>query len=147
MQRSKVKVRRGTIEEAVSLSRLIPEFENPAGAETYRSRLEGRDHLILIAELDQPCGFKVGYNREADGSFYSWMGGVLPDYRRHRVAQALADEMETYCRTTGYAYIRMKTRNEHKAMLQFALHNGFHLIGFKAYSDLMKSRILLEKKL
>lgn len=147
MQPSKIKVRRGTVEEAVSLSRLIPEFENPAGIETYQNRLEGRDHLILIAEMDQPCGFKVGYNREADGSFYSWMGGVLPDYRRHGVAKALADEMEAYCQSNSYTHLRMKTRNEHKAMIQFALRNGFYLTGFKAYPDPMKSRILLEKRL
>ncbi len=147
MPSNKIKIRRGTIEEAVALSRLIPEFENPAGAETYRKRLEGRDHLILIAEIDEPCGFKIGYNREGDGTFYSWMGGVLPDYRRHGIARALAEELDNYCRKQQYTHLRMKTRNEHKAMLQFAIRNRFYITGFKAYPDPMKSRILLEKRL
>ena len=147
MAPSDVKIRRGTIEEAVQLSLQIPEFENPAGVATYRNRLEGKDQLILIAEIDQPCGFKVGYDREDDGTFYSWMGGVLPRYRKNGLAQALADEMEVYCRTHGYTHLRMKTRNEHKAMLQFALRNGFYITGFKSYPDPMKSRISLEKEL
>jgi ribosomal protein S18 acetylase RimI-like enzyme len=147
MQSSKTKIRQGTIEEAVSLSLQIPEFKNPADADTYQKRLKSRDHLILITESDQPCGFKVGYDREGDGSFYSWMGGVLPSYRRHGVALALTDEMEKCCREKQYTHLRMKTRNEHKTMLQFALRNGSHMIGFKAYPDSMKSRILLEKKL
>ncbi len=147
MPGNKIKIRRGTIEEAVALSQLIPEFENPASAETYRNRLEGRDHLIVLAEIDEPCGFKVGYDREGDGTFYSWMGGVLPDYRQNGVARALADEMEHYCREQQYTHLRMKTRNEHKAMLQFAVRNGFYITGLKAYPDPMKSRILLEKRL
>lgn len=146
MPSNKVKIRRGTIEEAVALSRLIPEFENPAGAEIYRDRLKGRDHLILLAAIDEPCGFKVGYDREGDGTFYSWIGGVLPDYRRHGIAQALANAMEAYCRQNNYSRL-MKTRNEHRAMLHFALRNGFYITGFKPYPDLMKSRILLEKRL
>ena len=37
--------------------------------------------------LKLPIGFKVGYER--DGYFYSWMGGVLSDYRKKGVAQNL----------------------------------------------------------
>lgn len=147
MVSNKIKIRSGTIEDAVTLSHLIPELENPAVAETYRNRLEGRDHLILIAEAALPCGFKVGYDRDGDGTFYSWIGGVLPHYRRHGVARALADHMEDYCREQQYTHLKMKTRNEHKAMLQFAVRNGFYITGLKAYPDPMKSRILLEKRL
>jgi ribosomal protein S18 acetylase RimI-like enzyme len=28
---------------------------------------------------------------EQGGEFYSWLGGVLPQYRRNRVAKALAE--------------------------------------------------------
>jgi ribosomal protein S18 acetylase RimI-like enzyme len=147
MRPNNLKIRTGSIEEAVSLSQKIPEFQSPAGTATYRKRLEGRAHLILIAESDRPCGFKVGYDREGDGSFYSWMGGVLPSYRRLGVARALADEMEIFCRNSNYSRLRMKTRNEHKAMMQFAIRNGFYLIGFKAYPNVLESRILLEKQL
>ncbi|MEM8894452.1 MAG: GNAT family N-acetyltransferase [Bacteroidota bacterium] len=140
-------IRQGTIEEVVQVSRQIPEFENPAGADIYHTRLDNVDHLISIAESNKPCAFKVGYDRDADGSFYSWMGGVLPEARRKGIAQRLADEMEIYCRSKGYSTLKMKTRNEHKAMIQCAIRNGFHITGFKAYPDPMKSRILLEKPL
>lgn len=148
MPPSDLKIRQGTIEEAVELSLHIPEFKNPADAAIYRNRLKGKDHLILIAQMDQkPCGFKVGYNREDDGSFYSWMGGILPGYRRKAIASALAIEMESFCRNHGYTHLRMKTRNQHKAMLQFALNNDFYIIGFKPYPDPSDSRIILEKEL
>ena len=94
MAKSEINVRQGTIEEAVSLSLQIPGFENSAREKNYNSRLEGRDHLILNAEMGKPCGFKVGDDREGDGSFNTWMGRVLPAYRRRGIAQALADEME-----------------------------------------------------
>ncbi len=142
-----ITIRCGSIEEVIKLSQLIPEFENPAGADVYRTRLGDVDHLILIAEWGKPCAFKVGYDRDGDGSFYSWMGGVLPVARRKGIAQQLAGEMEAYCLSKGYDILKMKTRNEHKAMLQFAIRNGFHVTGFKAYPDPMKSRILLEKSL
>lgn len=145
---SDLKIRQGTIEEAVELSLHIPEFMNPADVEIYRNRFSEKDHLILIAHVNQkPCGFKVGYNREDDGSFYSWMGGILPGYRRKAIASALAIEMESFCRNHGYTHLRMKTRNQHKAMLQFALKNDFYIIGFKTYPHPSNSRIILEKQL
>ena len=141
-------VRSGTIKEAVQLSEQIPEFKSPTGEKGYNDRLCNIDHLILIAIKDNlPCGFKVGYNRDHDGSFYSWMGGVLPQYRRYGIAKLLANEMEKYCRNSGYSILKMKTRNEHKAMIQFAIRNGFYMTGFEEYPDPMKSRILMEKRL
>ncbi len=130
----------------MALSQAIPEFIDPHGAEVYRERLLSVPHLILVAEQDdKPVGFKVGYERE--GAFYSWMGGVLPGYRRLGIAQKLAKNQENWAKSQGYTTILFKTRNHHKGMLIFGLQNGFNIVGFKERESVEVHRILLRKSL
>lgn len=139
-----ISIRRGGIEEAVAISLQIPEFQAPCGAEEYRRRFAGKPHLILIAYInEEAAGFKAGYERE--GYFYSWMGGVLPAFRRYGLAKSLAKEQERWARAQGYDSITFKTRNQHKAMLIFALKNGFNIIDFKEKESVETNRILLRK--
>lgn len=135
-----------SIEEAVALSRKIPELKDPYGADEYRRRLKSVPHLVLTARVEEgPVGFKVGYERE--GVFYSWMGGVVPEWRRRGVAQLLARKQEEWARARGYALIRCKTRNCHRAMLIFALRNDFRIVGVEPQDDIEQHRIWLEKQL
>jgi len=87
-------IREGTIAECIEISEKIPEFSSGNYDEAaYLQRLSNTQYLILVAEKDQQVvGFKVGYDRYQDGSFYSWLGGVLPEYRKDSVATQLADE-------------------------------------------------------
>lgn len=143
-----ISIRQGSIGEAVALSRQVPELTDPHGEPVYHERLDGRPHLVLIAcEGLFPVGFKVGYQRESDGSFYSWMGGVMPDYRRKHVARLLAEAQEKWAGAHGYDRIVCKTRNRHKAMLLFALRNGFRITGVDPQPDPEENRIWLEKVL
>lgn len=144
----KFTIREGTIEEVVQLSQQIPEFTNPHTAEEYNKRLYAVPHLILVAcNAQHPVGFKVGYQREPDGSFYSWMGGILPQYRRKHLAQQLATYQENWARTQGYTHIRFKTRNRLKNMLIFSLRNGFDILRVENKPSIEEYRIVLEKKL
>ncbi len=139
-------IKEGTIDTVVALSQQIPEFVNPHSAATYRERLSQTPHLILVAFVAaEAVGFKVGYERE--GYFYSWMGGVLPAYRQLGVAKKLAAAQENWARNKGYPSITFKTRNRHKAMLLFALKNGFDIIGIEMRDIPAEHRILLRKKL
>ncbi|GJM31572.1 MAG: N-acetyltransferase [Saprospiraceae bacterium] len=141
-----MQIRIGDITTVVQLSREIPEFIDPPTAEKYHQRLDTVPYLILVAwEVEKAVGFKVGYER--DGSFYSWMGGVLPGFRRMGIAQALADHQEAWARQHFYSSITFKTRNQHKNMLTFALRNGFDIIGFKEKETVATNRILLRKTL
>lgn len=142
-------VRTGTIAEAVDVSLQLPEFLNPHREAEYEARLSAARHLILVATTSEgiPIGMKVGYQRETDGSFYSWMGGVLPAYRSQGVAKALAEVQHSWAAEAGYRIVRFKTMNKHKAMLQFALRHGFYLIGVEPREDPRYSRIWLEKEL
>jgi ribosomal protein S18 acetylase RimI-like enzyme len=141
-------IRQGSVGEVVALSRQVPELTNPYGEAVYREKLAGKPHLILVAcEGLFPVGFKVGYQREADGSFYSWMGGVLPDFRRRHAARLLAEAQEKWVAAQGYRRITCKTRNRHKAMLLFALKNGFRITAVEPQPDPDENRIWLEKAL
>ena len=148
MTERQIEIREGSINEAVRVSRNIPEFIDPHDQNIYEQRLAGRDHLILIA-YDQKTlvGFKVGYDKFQDGSFYSWMGGIIPDYRRIGIAQQLADYQENYARERGYQSVVFKTRNRHKNMLLFGLNNSFIITSIEARQDPMENRIIMRKTL
>ena len=139
-------IKESDIETVVELSQKIPEFINPPEYANYQARLGGMPHLILIAYVDgKPAGFKVGYQKE--DYFYSWMGAVLPDFRRLKLAKQLANKQEVWAKKQGYSKIIFKTRNQHKGMLIFALKNGFNIIGFKERETIEVNRILLQKEL
>ena len=136
----------GTISEVVELSDLIPEFHKPHRDAEYKKRLSNVPHLILIAKINEKsAGFKVGYER--DGYFYSWMGGVLPDFRGKGVAKALLIEMENWTKAHNYPHLTFKTSNKMRSMLLFGLRYGFDIIDFEKREPDSESRILLRKNL
>ena len=142
-----MQIRVADITTAVALSQQVPELDNPYPAAEYEKRLLAVPHLILVAYDvdDQPMGFKVGYERE--GYFYSWMGGVLPDYRRRGVALALAEAQENWAHENGYRSVTFKTRNRLKAMLCFALQRGFNILKVDPTPQIGEYRIWLKKDL
>ena len=144
----KIEVRTGKIEEAVALSREIPEFVAPYSENEYRKRLQGM-HIILIAEvLGVPIGFKVGYDRFENGRiFYSWLGGVHPAYRSMGVAKLLLEKMEVWCKLKGYEFLQFASLNRHRAMLHFAIDRGYDMVDFKPDQDIANSKIYFQKKL
>lgn len=147
-QSNNLTIQPSSIAQAVAVSRLIPEFENPYDEVEYAKRMTGKAQLLLVATVDgQPAGFKVGYARDGDGTFYSWMGGILPAYRRMGIAQALASHQERWAKQQGYRAIRFKTRNYLKGMLHFALQNDFHIVQVIQTDSVATYRIVLEKVL
>ncbi len=143
-----VEIKTGSIGEVVQLSNKIPEFHNPHDRAAYEKRILGKNHLILIAFVNTlPVGFKLGYQKFNDGSFYSWMGGVLPDYRKMGIAKSLADFQENWVIEQGYQTLKMKTRNRHTSMLLFAIGNGFKITQLDKREDIEENRIHLEKQL
>jgi len=142
---TQIQIKQGTINEIVLLSKQIPEFEKPYENSEYKMRFENTKHLILIAYyFEKPIGFKVGY--QIEDYFYTWMGGILPNFRNRNIAKKLAQKQEEWIKENGFAKIKLKTRNKHKSMLHFALSNGFKIIGFEPNENREESRIILEKK-
>jgi len=141
-------IKEGTIEEAVEMCSLLPEFEKPYGKEEFEERLKGKKHLILICYYyGMPIGFKLGYDRYDDGSFYSWLGGVLPGFRRNGVAGRLQERQEIWVREHGYQRILIKTRNKFQNMLRFSIAHGYQIIGFKEKGMIKDYRVVLQKEL
>ena len=142
-------IKKGSIEDAVAISNQIPELENPHGKEIYKTRMNGKKHLILIAYVEEKMvGFKVGYDKFEDGkNFYTWMGGILPDFRKKGIAAALAKKQETWIKQNGFQNVILKTRNKHQGMLIFAIKNNFKIIEIELKKNIEEHRILLKKKL
>ena len=121
-------VHEGKLYDAVMVSAKVPEFDDTYKIPEYSKRLDGTTHQILTAYDDHnPIAFKIGYQKYSDGSFYSWMGGVLPNYRRKGIANNLADHQETWAKKKGYNSIKLQTRSKHNAMLALAINRGFQI--------------------
>lgn len=89
-----VTTRQATLEEIHHLYRCIPEFSGFHNLDDLRQRVADSTMLGLIAEIDgRPAGFKLGYQTQS-GEFYSWLGIVLPAFRRQGVAQAMLTAQE-----------------------------------------------------
>jgi len=143
-----VLVREGTIDEAIKVQYQIPEFDDAYNKDQYLHRLKDKAHLILIATLnDELVGFKTGYALDKK-IFYSWMGGILPEYREQGIAKKLALYQENWAQAKGFSTIRFKTRNYLKSMLIFSLKNGFNITETeKKHYAPDEYRIILEKEL
>ena len=134
-----------TADQIIEFTSQVPEFEDSYAQEEYIARMAGKKSLVLFAYLEQqPVGFKLGYEQHPL-YFYSWMGAVLPQFRKQGVAKILAKAQENWACQNSFKFIRMKTRNYLKNMLHFALSNDFYITGIEPHPDPMNNRILLEK--
>ena len=142
-----IHIREGSFQECVDLSSKIPEFNSPYKIEEYKKRCAGK-YLALIAEIDnQSVGFKIGYDRLNDGSFYSWMGGVLPKFRRMGVAYSLANFQEEWVAENGFSSIILKTRQKHDEMIAFSFNRGFIITEETQITPAEETRIWMKKSL
>jgi predicted GNAT superfamily acetyltransferase len=136
------------LDDAFKVSTNIPEFDDPYEISEYSKRLKGTVHLILTAYDDHiPIAFKIGYHRHSDGSFYSWMGGVLPNYRRKGIANNLAHHQETWAKKKGYNSIKLQTRSKHNAMQALAINRGFQITNRKEKTSNSNTCIWMNKPL
>lgn len=146
---STLRIIRGSPVEAWRLAGQIAEFGGEAeshGLEIYRRRLAGANALVLIATVgDRAVGFKAGYDRFQDGSWYGWMGGVLEPWRGQGIAQRLLDAQEAWVVRQGYQRLYVKTRNQHKRMIAFLAMNGYDILRLEEKSAPEDSRILFGK--
>ena len=142
-----IHIREGAFQECVDLSSKIPEFNSPYKIEEYKKRCAGK-YLVLIAEIDnQSVGFKIGYDRFNNGSFYSWMGGVLPKFRRMGVAYSLANLQEKWATKNEFSSILLKTRQKHDGMIAFSLNRGFIITEETQITPAEETRIWMQKSL
>jgi GNAT superfamily N-acetyltransferase len=122
-------IREASPSELLWVHERIPEFPGKASLEFYTDRLKHRLFLALVAEREgELLGFKVGYQSDTADVFYSWMGGVRPEFRKQGIADALAAYQEDWAKAQGFRSIYFKTRNRFPAMISFGLKRRFKVM-------------------
>ena len=99
--------------------------------------------LTVCREQRRLLGFKLGYGKDGD-TFYSWLGGVHPDFRDLGVAAALMTAQHQECKKDGYKKLETKTRGEFLPMLKLNLNHGYKITG-TVNDDTGKIKVILEK--
>ncbi|SQC93478.1 Glutathione transferase fosA [Cedecea neteri] len=146
-QETGITVRHASLEEILELYHRLPEFEDCRSVADLQARLATNQTSQLIACVNGvPAGFKLGYAL-SETEFYSWLGGVLPEFRRDGAAQALLVEQEKWTVEQGYRTLTVKTRNKFRGMVMMLLKNGYQLIEMEPKGDPDDYRLLLRKPL
>ena len=90
-------------------------------------------------------GFKMGYQYN-ETTFYSWVGGVLPEHRKKGIAQQLMELQHKTAKELSYQKIRAKSMNRFKPMMILNLKNGFDIV--QVYTnDSQQTKVIFEKEL
>lgn len=123
-------------------------FDNQSRTEllaelTYQQTHTGLQVWLAIAD-ERVVGCKLGYERKP-GHYYSWLGGVHPDFRGRGMAAGLMQRQHDWGQLNHYHTLRTQTYNQWRSMLILNLRFGFDIIGtVQGKHGLM---IVLEKKL
>lgn len=106
---------------------IIPEFEQGYASQEIAKRLLAGPALLLIARVEgEIAGFKLGYQTE-EQVFYSWLGGIAPDFRGLGLAKSLLEYQERWAVEQGYQRIEVKTRNCFPAMLNMLISSKYQI--------------------
>lgn len=137
------------------------EFARKKSAREILTRLEGRDHSILMAETALPddpgqivpVSFKVGHEIYADERepklrglvaslkgavefsgrkvLYSWIGGTRSDWRGQGHFRALTEQQEAWALEHGFKEIVVKTKNKFYGMRGTLTHLNFDVVKYE----------------
>ncbi|MBN8202168.1 GNAT family N-acetyltransferase [Bacillus sp. NTK034] len=111
------------------------------------SKMKSKPQLLVLTAMDgeKVIGYKMGYAID-QGTFYSWLGGVDPDYRKDGIASMLMEKQHEYLKETGYKVVKTKTMNKWRSMLILNIKHGFDVI--ETYTDEKGlHKIILQKRL
>ena len=141
----------GTIQDAIAVEAGIPEFGQARTEEDYIARINHRTDLILIAkdisEIGKRLvGFKVGYALN-ETTFYSWVGGVIPGFRRLHLAQQMLEKQEAWVKDQGYKQLDVKSMNKFPGMLMLLIKNGYQIFDIENRLEPDVAKIVFRKVL
>lgn len=78
----------------------------------------------------QLVGFKAGYAMSRS-KYYSWLGGVHPDYLRQGIASGLMEAQHGWLREQGFQRVETASNQENFAMAQANLKHGLLVCGMR----------------
>jgi GNAT superfamily N-acetyltransferase len=121
-------------------------FTPRRGVEYFERRFRSRENILcLIAEVDrQPVGFSCGFELKPN-TWFKWLVGVLPDYRRAGIASQLSEAEQAWAADHGYQFARMECHNQHRPVLQLAISQGFDVIGIRWDNERHNNLVIFEK--
>ncbi|MGI0116009.1 GNAT family N-acetyltransferase [Zooshikella sp. RANM57] len=120
-------IRDGSFEEALLIHNSVTELNHISSVAYFLDRIASCQYKLLVAEVSgKLAGYKLGY-WEGDKTFYSWLGGVHPEFRRIGIAQKLIESQEAYLRVSGTHKIRVKSMNKYPGMLILLINNEYHI--------------------
>lgn len=130
-----------------SISLVIEKAFGEWDAKWFYAKFKNHNRFYLIKAVleGQVVGFKLGYEEESS-IFYSWLGGVIPEYRNLGIASTLINKQHEWCREQGYKKVQTKTQNRFREMFILNLKHGFSVIGCHE-SEEGGFKIILEKPL
>jgi predicted GNAT superfamily acetyltransferase len=103
------------------------------------------DFSVFCATSDgQLVGFKAGYAL-SERKYYSWLGGVHPDFRRRGIASELMVRQHRWLVQRGYSIVETAANQDNHAMAQANLRHGFSICGVR--TEPQRIQILYSKLL
>jgi ribosomal protein S18 acetylase RimI-like enzyme len=140
-----MEIRLGSLDEALGVHNHIEELLPISDSRYFSERIADKKFLLLVAEIDNALvGYKLGYWLD-DNCFYSWLGGVHPDYRKQGIAKALLLEQERRVGELGVKEIRVKSMNQYRSMLLLLIAQGYAITGVHVNAQ-GKEKIHFSKK-
>tara|TARA_B100000749_G_C18384407_1_gene447457 strand:+ start:154 stop:585 length:432 start_codon:yes stop_codon:yes gene_type:complete len=111
------------------------------------SRLSDHKSYLIQTACDQNemIGFKVGMETK-DDTFFSWTGGVKPEFRRSGIGSALMHAQHSEVSKLGYRLIETKCKPVWPEMMSLNLKCGLKIVQ-EYKSKKGETKYLLRKKL
>ena len=149
--------------EIAYIEEFFSDFPRRKTADEILRRLEGREHLILMAEAQLPddpgqvvpVAYKVSHRIDAHDSdprladlvarltgcvafegrkvLYSWIGGTRNDWRGRGFFRALSEEQETWAVAAGFDEIVVKTKNRFYDMRGTLDHLRYDVVKYETH--------------
>jgi GNAT superfamily N-acetyltransferase len=80
-------------------------------------------------------------------TYFNWLCGVIPDYRRQGIATQLLQGQHAWAHDHGYEIIRFECQNQHRPMLHAAITEGYDLVGIRWDTHAAQNMVIFEKDL
>lgn len=137
------------IETILKVHPNIIEFDDPnAPASFFLEKYQNRKHLVIGAYFNrEPIGYLIGYEKEQNGSFYAWLGGVDYRYRKQGAFTKMFDYFFEWAKHEDYQRVTVKTRNDKRNMLSYLVKNNWNFIKVKEKENILNNEIYLTKEL
>lgn len=123
-------------------------FSPPREEEFFQRRFRGRHNVCMMVAMldDRHVGFTVGFEL-MPSTYFSWLCGVLPEFRRLSIATQLIRAQSAWAEDHEYTTLRFECQNQHRPMLHVAISEGYDLVGIRWDTTTADNVVIFEKDL